>query len=249
MKTTILERIYKRLLKESGVPNVSNLGAYKRSGSLDGEIISVAYNIDLARKILTDEPELFENKEAANQRFLNEVIVGMVSIRNTKDPCWGAKQIAFSAGPGKLVYGMAYALSPNGRLISDRGPMSDSAIAAWKNMSVQGTRSRLELDNVKLPKEQRKTPDLPDDDCRFRDEDFLNYAYESEDWEKPMFETMVDNHKGLIAEIPNLTYDDGGDESIRKLMAEARQRYFIDTLRAAGDLYFVKRYDASWHQA
>ena len=48
MKTTILERIYKRLLKESGVPNVSNLGAYKRSGSLNGEIISVAYNIDLA---------------------------------------------------------------------------------------------------------------------------------------------------------------------------------------------------------
>ena len=191
MELLLIEKIYKRILKESEAANVEGLACYVRFGD---EIEAAVYNIDGMREDLEKNPEFFTRKShyGSNKALLKNM-VGCVAIKPTDDPCWGAYEISYIVGPGKIVYGLAYALSPNGMLISDRYAMSQSALKAWKNMSDKQTRGKRPLDNVRSP----KTPGL-EDDCEFRKEEYLNYAYESEGWEKGMLDGLRSAHENFV---------------------------------------------------
>jgi|688.fasta_scaffold01425_4 hypothetical protein len=157
---------------------------------------------------------------------LKEYMVGWVQVVKPKDPCWDAMMIASIAGPGKLMYGIAYALSPSGLLISDRDSMTDVAVSAWRNMSTKGNRDKKKLDNVSEP----ATPE-PNDDCVLRPEEFLNYAYGAEGWEMGVLETMHDNHEVMIARATK-----GGiltREEVEKVLTEAGLSYWRTRYRAA----------------
>jgi hypothetical protein len=99
---------------------------------------------------------------------------------------------------------MGYALSPKGRLIPDRKIVTKSARESWQGV-FNGKRPRLKLDDKEhkheLPGNKYHTDD-PSDDCKLQNADFLNYAYESEGWEKVMRAKLEDNHRVAMEQIP-----------------------------------------------
>lgn len=157
---------------------------------------------------------------------VKKYVVGWVQVMKPEDPCWNAMMIASIAGPGKLMYGIGYALSPSGLLISDRDSMTSVAVSAWRNMSAKGTRGKKKLDDVNAP----STPE-PVDDCKVLKDDFLNYAYEAQGWEMGALEAMHDNHEAVIARATK-----GGiltREEVEKVLNEAGLSYWRTRYRAA----------------
>ena len=158
---------------------------------------------------------------------LKAYMVGRVQVIEPMEPCWDAMMIASIAGPGKLMYGVAYALSPSGLLISDRDSMTSQAVAAWRNMSAKGIRGKKKLDDINPP---HSTPE-PEDDCILRPEEFLNYAYESEGWEPAALQAMRREHENLIARVTSndvLTRDE-----VEKALTRAGLSYFQSRYKAA----------------
>lgn len=225
---TLFSNIYLRLLKESLNQNIDGYGANTVINPF--EIRTVVYDVPSVEDIILSQGPInhkFSYRELANM-FL-PYIISYTSIKKAGDPCWGAYQINEIAGPGKLAYAMAYATSPSGRLISDRKLMTNKAINAWKNMASkpetekQPQRKRFPLDN----KEHPQTPAV-EDDCEFREEDFLNYAYESQDWEKPLYDRLKAEH---------------GDFITRLQKGEVNIALVQGSLNIAGDFFFVKNYN------
>ena len=221
MNSTLIERIYRRILKESGAPSTEGMACYVEStGDEAGLLNATVYNTKGIEKELKNNPGLFKTGlSIVKYRPLMDHIIGCVSIKDTADPCLGAYEISTIAGRGKLVYGLAYALSPNGMIISDRYSMSPEALGAWKNMADKGTRSRKPLDNVKNP----RTED-PSDDCTWRKEEYLNYAYESEGWEKGMLSSLRAAHKNFV------------------ITLDVPQKDFENVITIAGGLFFDYSY-------
>ena len=174
--------------------------------------------------LVLDSPGILSDGPSA----LKGCIVGRVQVVEPEAPCWGAMKVASIAGPGKLMYGLAYALSPSGLLISDRDPASMTAqsISAWRSMAAKSGRGRKKLDNIADP----QTPE-PEDDCDIRPEEFLNYAYESEGWEGETLRSLRAEHERLVKRLTS-----GGDLS--RLLIEL-------AISSAGFAYFQTRYKAA----
>lgn len=174
--------------------------------------------------LMLDSPEVL----SAGPTALKDCIVGRVQVSVPEAPCWGAMKIASIAGPGKLMYGLAYALSPTGLLISEREPgaMTSLSISAWRKMSAKGSRGRKKLDNINDP----VTPET-EDDCDLRPEEFLNYAYESEGWENETLSSLQAEHERLIKRLTS-----GGDLSRPNIES---------AIASAGFAYFQTRYKAA----
>ena len=153
---------------------------------------------------------------------LSGCIVGRIHIVEPHEPCWGAMRVASVVGPGRLMYGLGYALSPSGLLISDRESMTPKAVDAWRAMSAKGERGRRRLDDIDAP----KTRD-PRDDCTLRREEFLNYAYEETGEEDDMLLSMQGEHERLMDRVTR-----GGDVTRGELEA---------AIAAAGFSYFQSR--------
>ena len=228
MKTAIFERIYKRLLREAGAPSVDGYGAVVYGGA-GYNIVTVIYDVPTLEDALLDAFSSEEKAETLGSKELNDIIapsiVGYVNITKPAAPCWDAYQIAMIAGPGKIVYGCAYATSPSGLMISDRDSMTTAAVSAWRSMAAKGTRGKKKLDNTFAP----ITPE-PEDDCDLRKEDFLNYAYESEGWEKDMLEGMKAEHEALKKRLTSAggTLGNFAEREIRVFIRTAGRKFFDD---------------------
>ena len=158
--------------------------------------------------------------------LLKGCIVGRVQIVSPSAPCWDAMMIASIAGPGKLMYGLAYALSPSGLLISDRDSMTPQAVGAWKNMAAKGGRDRKKLDDVGAP----ETPE-PIDDCEVLKDDFLNYAYKEEGWEDGVLRSLQAEHDRLVNRVTK-----GGEltkADLERIITQAGFAYFQRRYREA----------------
>jgi hypothetical protein len=220
----LLEKIYERILHEAGRPDTGGLACYiqGRRGQRGDYLSATVYDVSGIEESMSTSPECFVRTSITGRyKPLVPHIRGWSSITPMKQPCWGAYTISTIAGPGKLVYGLAYAMSPNGLLISDCGSMSKDALSAWKNMSIKGTRDRKKLDDFEDP----KTPS-PEDDCALRKEEYLNYAYDSEGWEKDMLNSMVARHESLV----------------ERLSEEMKREDFEYVIFSAGNMYFNKMY-------
>ena len=169
-----------------------------------------------------DSPSVFSDGPTA----LKSCIVGRVHVVSPDAPCLGAMKVASIAGPGKLMYGLAYALSPSGLLISDRESMTPVAVDAWKRMAAKGGRGRRQLDNISDP----QTPPT-DDDCELRPEEFLNYAYELEGWEKETLRSLQSEHERLVKRLT-------ADGKLERLGIEL-------AILSAGFAFFQTKYKAA----
>lgn len=190
--------------------------------STSGGIKATVYDPVVFEDLVLDSPDVL----SAGPQALMGCIVGRVRVTEPENPCWDAMMIASIAGPGKLMYGLAYALSPSGLLISDRDSMTADAVSAWGNMSAKSSRGKKKLDDVTDP----KTPE-PEDDCALRPEEFLNYAYESEGWERGVLSSMQAEHEQLVKRLTT-----GGDISrgdVERSLMTAGHEFFQKQLDAA----------------
>jgi hypothetical protein len=146
------------------------------------------------------------NSPSFERVAMKQVMKGVIKIvapSKNSGPCYGAWQVvkANGEGYGRELYGLAYAMSPSGKLISDREQVSDDAIDGWKNAASK--RKALPLDNLwhihKTP-ESYHTDD-PQDDCRTysqwpgeKDINHLNFAYEANGSEGAILASLTANH-------------------------------------------------------
>ena len=143
---------------------------------------------------------------------LDSCIVGWVNLwKPTGAPCRGAWMIAGIAGPGRLIYGLAYALSPTGLVVPDRTSVSPSAKAAWKGYAAKAAArdAVYPLDDADHPSKGQSAyhdahhTEDPNDDCyTSHDEDFLNAAYEGHGDEDAMLKRLQVAHRAVLAQIP-----------------------------------------------
>jgi len=134
-------------------------------------------------------------------------VVGIVQISEPRGaPCRGAWMIRGITGPGKIMYGLAYAMSPTGLVVPDRSSVSPSATAAWKKYSLKaGPGKMLPLDDASHPKpgtdphhDKHHTED-PNDDCfTSHDEEFLNAAYKGPGGEAALLDRLTNNHERAL---------------------------------------------------
>ena len=177
----------RRIIREA-VGEGEGLAAYVTEEH--GGFKATVYNSAAVENLLRKSLGYIDDETMAK---LKRYTVGRVQVLKPMDPCWDAMMIASIAGPGKLMYGVAYALSPSGLLISDRDSMTSDALSAWKRMAAKADRGKKELDDVNEP----ATPD-PYDDCELRPEEFLNHAYEAQGWEKVELRSMQEEHERLM---------------------------------------------------
>ena len=190
----IVERIYKRLLREATLDSVNTTGMAAIVDETGSSKIAVVYKVD-AIEALEDMGVVDPN-----------AIVGFVKIAPPRGaPCRGAWQVKAIVGPGKLVYGLAYAMSPTGIIVPDRSEVSDSASDAWKGYAAKtDPKNILPLDDADHPKRgtdkhhDKHHTDDPQDDCyTAHSEDHLNAAYRGPGGESELIDRLLDSHMML----------------------------------------------------
>lgn len=216
MKTAILERIYRRILSEAGAPDVSAYGAVVVEDA-DLRTASI-YDLVSAEGVLRGWTTLDEGDGDELQAALEGTIVGYVEISEPKDPCWDAYKISGIIGPGKLVYGVAYALSPSGLIIPGRNDMTPQAVAAWKGMASKVTAGNSE----------RKVLPCNGEGLR-EDEDALNYAYGGEGWETTALAGMERQHWAL-----RKRFGRQGGTLLDDVLMSAGAKKFTDSILSQG---------------
>jgi len=97
-------------------------------------------------------------------------------------PCAGAWQIKASwvrnKGDGRMIYGLAAALSPTQKIMPDRGSVTSAARAGWVSAAEKGFPSQ-PLDDIDHRICGEYHTDDPADDCRVHHDPVLDRAYEN----------------------------------------------------------------------
>lgn len=209
----ITERVFRRLLRESGEPPLDGLAAFVDE---TGDPTAIIY----LHKAVTDNlpgPNLRTKPiwEKSDVFFMTQVVKGLVKIQAPPGPCDDAWQARYTVGPGlgKLVYGLGYALSPSGKLMASRekgasgvAMVSPSARGGWEKAFQKKGRIGRRLDDMELPPHMRLTPEDPSDDCVVQDpnspDNPINYSYRAEGWERGSLRALESVHRQVMAEIP-----------------------------------------------
>ena len=197
----IVERVMRRLLREEGSGGRGDDLAVCVVGTPGVRATATVYRAEETLERWRDVSGLD-----------GSCIVGWVNLwKPTGAPCRGAWMIAGIAGPGRLVYGLAYALSPTGLVVPDRTSVSTSARAAWKGYASKaaGRGAVHPLDDADHPPEGQSAyhdahhTEDPNDDCyTSHSEDFLNAAYEGHGDEDAMLKRLQAAHQAVLARIP-----------------------------------------------
>jgi hypothetical protein len=170
---------------------------------------NTAWGTDAASQRTRDEA--VDVKAELSNKAVEDAVRGIIQIKASDQPCWGAWEVVGSAAPGgadmaRTVYGLAYAMSPSGIVMSDRISASRPAKAAWARVREKGERQALPFDDARNP----KTPE-PKDDCDlYRGKSgktepdknpALQNAYMSMGWEKGMLNYLVASHDAFSNEL------------------------------------------------
>jgi len=199
MRKDLIERVYRRLLSEASLDDVDA-----------SDMAAVVDDAGSSRTaVVYDAKKIAERKKSGVEIPVND-IVGFVNVAQPKGaPCRGAWQVKGITGPGKIVYGIAYALSPTGLVVPDRSNVSPQASNAWKSYSAKiGPKNILPLDDADHPKrgtdkhhDKHHTED-PQDDCyTSHTEDHLNAAYRGPGGEGALLDRLMDAHEALMAKL------------------------------------------------
>ena len=205
----IIESIYRRLLSESAMPDISNLAVKAEYNEQGGD--AILFKVDEESLEILKGVAL--NKLTGTSLARDGVIVGMISISKSSYPCWDAFEVNESAGPGygKILYGLAFAMSPSGRIMSDRNMVSKAARAGWAKASQ--SRTALQFDDVGDPKTSSK-----EDDCEVytgKKGEILNVALEEQGWERAMLDKLVSRGEQVIDTLTEKLSGDATPQAIK----------------------------------
>ena len=213
-----LRQYIRRVIAES-TSSYGHLAAYAYMTNA-GERTAIIYDYnalmldnDIIKKLM-DAARFRSVTNPATQEFTTylakKIVKGMISVGPPiGGNCNGAWQVLNSAGPGlgKIVYLAGYALSPTGKLIPDRGSVTNSAKAAWDKQAARG-RPRKRLDDKHHQHDKRgneyHTEDR-DDDCgvylnsELDQPNNLNYSYDSTPEERAIFDSLLEQHEATMS--------------------------------------------------
>jgi hypothetical protein len=234
------------ILESTGSPDASELAVYLplfNSNKVKAVIYDTNVLLQNLEKLKTDHSNSIQQSFAIKNMFINYIIKGFLEAGKPSEddgPCNGAWQIYRAVGPGygKILYGVGYALSPNGQLFPDRGSVSADAQSAWKKV-FGGSRGRKRFDDVKHqhsnPENKYHTDD-PGDDCkiyRAANGEYLNYSYESEGWEHGVLSQLQANHKETMSKIRKIAPD---LDNIEDFLNDAKYDFFLKHYKSEGSL-------------
>ena len=170
MKMRLIERVYLRLLEQSSTENLA--------------VFDTA--TDRTRTAYIYDPQAVDPESEPGSAAR-----GYISIRQPVEPCNKAWIVvgSWGRGLGDVVYPIGFALSPSGRLISDRGSASIGAMSRWQIYYDDRGWKKLPIDDVEHPPENasdfhdKHHTEKTSDDCRaYAIEkpalDYLNYTYD-----------------------------------------------------------------------
>jgi hypothetical protein len=208
---SIIERVYARLLRESSLDGLDTSGMAAVVDDGGNYRTAVVYRV----------PEV-SSRRTPQSEIPAKDIVGFVKVAQPRGAaCRGAWQVKGITGPGKLVYGLAYALSPSGLVMPDRSDVSPQASSAWKAYAAKsGPQNILPLDDADHPKrgtdkqhDKYHTED-PQDDCyTSHSEDHLNAAYRGPGGEGALLDRLMDAHEALMSKLKKQGVDTAELES------------------------------------
>ena len=195
----LLREYVRKILQESVTsPDVSSLGALIQNSGSEKQVVIFKYDLIYAALSRKKEEEDTFNFLVDN---IKKSIVGY-GIFGPPDEgnAYGAWEVTHAAAPnlGKILYGIGYAISPSGLLMSDRHQVSFEADAAWKKASKE--RNHFKLDNLPPNNKTKST----EDDAELHDtpgKEHLDYAYESQGWEKSITARLVAQGKTALIEL------------------------------------------------
>lgn len=235
--TLVFEKVIRRLITEASMPSIEGLAVHAQTGTRTGGIsISLYRSTDLLNSLNAHSRagNILSGEEL--KLVCSNFIVGHITIKKPEEPCAGAWEVILAAGEdyGKILYGLGYAISPSGILMSDRSTVSQKAYGGWKKQS--GKRNAIELDDIAAPLKYQKTPDDPSDDCsihgsKYSDDDDcgnrdpmpLNYAYEAQGWEKGMLKSLKEEHMFLLLQLRKFDIE---REELERALASASFQFF-----------------------
>lgn len=234
------DRIRRRMSRAKEASMAAHV--FREEGFGDAAHVAVVYDTRALMRHLEDLR--MKNYEVIK----DEVILGTISIVPADFPCNGAWQVAQSAvkhgGDGGIIYDVAFALSPTGKLIPDRYSVSPSAKDGWKQ---QRDRHSATLDDVGGhvsavdPTVKKKHPFHtadPSDDCEVygkENEWYLDRSYEARG-----HETGVLNH--LKAEHERVLQDLG--KGVDSWLATSRKKNLIQALEDMSGPFFLTHYES-----
>lgn len=234
MNSNLIERILRRLLKESQeereergrrrLEASSGMAAYVYKEKIGHTIVLY----DPAAAVAHAQEIVSLPKDKSVEETIDKVMLGIIEIGPTYKPCNGAYEIIVSAvknkGDGGILYGLAYALSP-GQLTSDRNSVSQAAQKGWADTKKR--QPGKPFDDVYDPKTSDPSDDCelhkPGDRCRGEhiDVDSLNRSYNPEGWESPMLSRLEAAHHKAMEQLPPEVA--GG---IQKIMYDNTRKFF-----------------------
>lgn len=216
----------RRIIREA-IGGSDDLAVIVRSVSdtfIAAAVYSASTLFDVVRENVALPPEAqAETVDDLVELFMERgVVVGYVKIGKPSEPCSDAWVVTGTWGPmmGEVVYDLALALSPTGRLVSDRGSVSGRARSRWEKMrtsrgAMTGGDLSLALDDEYAPSESQLTPDDPTDDCRlYRSiqkggpDPILDRVYVATGSEVTKKEAMMANHEAAMAEVVRIDPDE-----------------------------------------
>lgn len=195
--TRLLKEIRANLLREASLDdlNTASMAAYVDDDANSAS--AVVYDVAAISAAPTGE-------------IPGSAIIGFVQISAPRGaPCRGAWQVRAITGPGKIVYSLAYALSPNGLVVPDRSNVSPQASNAWAAYAAKaGPQNVLPLDDADHPKkgtdpyhDAHHTAD-PSDDCyTSHEEEHLNAAYRGPGGEGALLDRLTSAHEELMKKL------------------------------------------------
>lgn len=191
--------VYHRLLREATLDDLNTSSMAVVTDETSGGRTAVVY--DTAVVAAHSDP---------SREIPRKAVIGFVQIAAPRGAaCRGAWQVKGITGPGKIVYSLAYAMSPTGLIVPDRSNVSPSASSAWKGYAAKADADNiLPLDDADHPKagtdpyhDAHHTPDAADDCFTSHEEEHLNAAYRGRGGEGALLDRLMDAHEVLMQKL------------------------------------------------
>lgn len=233
------DRIQRRMTRAQQASMAAH--AFREEGFGDAAHVAVIYDTRALMRHL-------EDLRMKNYDIIkDEVMLGIIAIVPPDFPCNDAWQIAQSAvkhrGDGGIIYDVAFAMSPTGKLIPDRYSVSPSAKDGWKQ---QRDRRSAPLDNVGAhvsavnPTVKREHPFHtadPSDDCEVYDKEnewYLDRSYEARGHEAGILSHLKAEHDRVLQDL---------GKGVDSWLATSRKKNLIQALEDMSGPFFQTHYE------
>jgi hypothetical protein len=229
VKLTNLAKFVRTIVLTEAIKGGEGLAAYVAFQNGGNQRICALYDpkvllqgIQRAIQSKADIAEAIEDCALECMRGAIEITLAKSAGDGPSNGAWEVTKIAKTTNEIGGMYALAFALAPNGTLISDRASMTGDAKSHWQKRFQDNTPKKA-LDNMQAP----KTKD-PNDDSRLysgQGSDSLNYSY-SMPGDKEALQSFQAAHKQTLQQAGKLLAKSGwgGGNPIGALNAKLAQR-------------------------